>query len=85
MLMRSTVFPFCVILKSILKSLIYIYSSKFELLSILLIVEPLSVFCVRNKNQSLDVVLPFFIFVFKYIYEIYKECLVYFIFGLIGQ
>ena len=28
--------------------------------------------------RSLDVVLPFF-FVFKYIYEIYKECLVYLI------
>ena len=35
--------------------------------------------CLRNEIQSLDVVLPFFIFVLKFFYEIYKEFLVYFI------
>ena len=53
-------FPFSVLLKSILKS--------FELLSanvsVLLIAEPLFVLIVRNENQSLQVVLPFFIFAF---------------------
>ena len=29
-------------------------------------VEPLSVLSVRSENQSLDAVLPFFIFVFKF-------------------
>ena len=34
---------------------------------------------VRNENQSLDVMLPFFIFVFNFFCKIYKEFLVYFI------
>ena len=85
---RSTVFPFSVILKSILKSLIFIYPNLNcygHSVSKLLIVEPLSVLSVRNQNQSLDVVLPFFIFVFKFFSKIYKEFLVYFIVGLIWQ
>ena len=48
-------------------------------------VEPLSMISVRNKTQSLDVVLPFFIFVFKFVYEIYKEFLVYFIVRLLAM
>ena len=63
MLMRSTVIPFSVILKSILKSLIFIYPTLNYYrhnVSILLIVEPFSVLRVRNENQSLDDVLPFF-------------------------
>ena len=84
MLMKSTVFPFSVILKSILKSLVFIYPNLncyWHRVFILLIVEPLSVLSVRNENQtqSLDVVSPFFIFVFNFFYEIYKEFLVYFI------
>ena len=65
MLMRS-VFPFSVIWKSILKSLIFVYPNlnyyRYSVLypSILLIVEPLSVLSVGNENQSLDVVLLFF-------------------------
>ena len=88
MLMRSTAFPFSVILKSILKSLIFIYPNWNHYrhsVSILRIVEPLSVLSVRNENQSFDDVLPFFIFVFKFFYEIYKEFLVYFIIRLIWQ
>ena len=42
---------------------------------ITIIVKPLSVLSVRNENQSLDVVLSFYIFVFKFFYEIYKEFL----------
>ena len=79
MLMRLTVFPFSVILKSILKSLIFIYSNLNyyrHSAAILLIVEPLPVLSVWNENQSLDVVLPFFIFVFNF-FLIYKEFLVY--------
>ena len=82
MQMRSTVFPFSVILKLILKSLILIYPNLNyyrHSVSILLIVEHLSAFNVRNKNQSLDVVLPFFILVFNFFYEIYKEFLVHLI------
>ena len=74
MVKSSTVFPFSVILKSILKSLIFIQRRS---VSVLLIAEPLSVLSVRNENQSLDVVLPFFIFVFNFTFEIYKEFLVY--------
>ena len=33
--------------------------------------QPLPVLSVRNKNQSLDVVLSFIVFVFKFFYEIY--------------
>ena len=44
--------------------------------SILLTVKPLSVLSVQNENQSLDVVLPFFIFVCIFFYEISKEFLV---------
>ena len=44
--------------------------------------EPLCALSVQNKNQSLDVVLPFFIFVFKFFYKIYQEFLVCFIVGL---
>ena len=40
---------------------------------------------VRNKNQSLDVVLPFFIFVFNFFYKIYEESLVHLIAGLIWR
>ena len=72
MLMRSAVFAFSVIFKPILKSLIFIYPNlKCCRLSVskLLIVEPLSVLSVRNKNQSSDVVLPFFIFVFKIFFQ----------------
>ena len=71
-------FPFSVIMKSILKSLIFIYLNLNyyrHSVSVLLIVKPLSVLSVRNENQSLDVVLPFFIFVFNFFYEIYKEFL----------
>ena len=88
MLMKSTVYPLSVILKSILKKLIIIYQNLNyyrHSVSILLIVEPLPVLSVRNKNQSLDVVLPFYIFAFKNFYEIYKESLVYFIVRLIWQ
>ena len=84
--MRSTVFPFSAILKWLLKSLIFIYPNLNyyrHSVSMLLIVEPLSVLSVRSENLSLDVVLPFFIFVFKILYEIYKEFLVYFIVRLI--
>ena len=69
LLMRSTVFPRSVILKSILKSLIFNYPNLnyYRLgVSILLIVKPLSVLSVRKENQSLDVVLPFSIFVFNF-------------------
>ena len=69
MLMRSTVLPFSVILKSILKSVIFIYPNLNyyrHSASILLIVELLSMLSVRNENQGLNVVLPFFIFVFKF-------------------
>ena len=86
MLMRSTLFPFSVILKSILKSLIFIYPNLNyyrHSVSILLLVEPPSVLSVRNENQSLDVALPFFIFVFKFFYEICKEFLIYCIARLI--
>ena len=86
MLMRSTVFPFSVILKSVLKSLIYPSLNCYrQSVSILLIVEPLSVLSVRNKNQSLDVVLSFLFLVFNFFNEIYKECLVHFIVRLIWQ
>ena len=82
-------FPFCVIFKSILKSLIFVYPNLnwyLHNVSKLLLVEPLSVLSVRNHNQSLDVVLPFFIFVFKFFFsEIYKESLVHFIDRLIWQ
>ena len=44
-----------------------------------------SVLSVLNNNQSLDVVLPFFIFVFKFFYEIYKKFLIYFMLRLIWQ
>ena len=47
--------------------------------------EPLSVFSVRNENQSLDVVLPFFIYAFNFFYEIYKKFLVHLIARLIWQ
>ena len=40
---------------------------------------------VRNKDQSLLVVLSFIIFVFKFFYEIYKEFLVHLIAGLIFE
>ena len=60
MVMRSTVYPFSVILKSVLKSLIYPNLNYYRhIVYILLIVEPLSVLSVWNENQSLDVVLPF--------------------------
>ena len=71
MLIRSAVFPFSVILKLILKSLIFIYPNLNyyqHSVSILLIVVPLSVLSVRNENQGLDVVLTFFIFVFEYFF-----------------
>ena len=64
-------FPFSVILKSILKSLIFIYPNLNcyrDSVSKLLIVESLSVLSVRNQNQSLDVVLPLFIFVFNFFF-----------------
>ena len=80
-------FPFSVILKPILKSLIFIYLNlnySRHSVCILLIGEPLSMLSVRNENQSL-VVLPFFIFVSKFFYEIYKEFLIYFIVRLIWQ
>ena len=63
-------FPFSVILKSILKSLIFIYPNLNcyrDSVSKLLIVESLSVLSVRNQNQSLDVVL-LFIFVFNFFF-----------------
>ena len=63
--MRSTVFPFSLILKSTLKSLglIFIYLNYYRYsVSISLTVEPLSVLSVWNENQSLDVVLLFFIY-----------------------
>ena len=66
-------FPYSVILKSILKSFIFIdpnLNYYRHSVSILLIVEPLFVLCVRNENQSLDAVLPLFIFVFKFFYKI---------------
>ena len=44
-------------------------------LSILLVKEALSVLSVWNENYCLNVVLPFFIFVFKILCEIYKEFL----------
>ena len=75
-------FPFSVIHKAILKSLLFIYPNLNcyrHSVSKLLIVEPLFVFSVRNQNQSLDVALSFFIFVFKFFSKIYKEFLVYFI------
>ena len=65
MLMKSTVFLFSLILKSTLKSLglIFIYLNYYWYsVSMRLTVEPLSVLSVRNENQSLDVVLPFFIY-----------------------
>ena len=87
--MRSTVFPFSLILKSTLKSLglIFIYSNYYRYsVSISLTVEPLSVLSVRNENQSLDVVLLFFIyFCFQIFYNTYKEFLVYLIVRLIWQ
>ena len=61
-------FSFGLILKSILKSLLFVYPNlKYyrHRVSILLTVKLLSVYNVRNKNQSLDVVLPFSIVVFK--------------------
>ena len=76
-LMRSTVFPFGLILKIDFGKL-NISLFKIELLlahlhTILLIVEPLPVLSVRNESQSLDVVLSFFIFVFKFFYESYRS------------
>ena len=62
-------FPLRLILKSILKSLIFIYLNLNyyrHRISILLIVEPLFVLSVLNENKSLDTVLPFFVFVFKF-------------------
>ena len=55
-------FPFSVILKSILKSLMFVYPNLNyyrHSVSILLIVKPLSALRVRNENQSCDDVLPF--------------------------
>ena len=77
MLMRSIVFPYGVTLKSILNSLIFIYPNLNyyrHSIFILLIVEPTTMLSVRNENQSLalDVVTPFFIFVFKIFHEILK-------------
>ena len=87
MLMRFTVFPFSLILKSILKSLIkFVYPNLNyyrHSVSILLIVEPLSALSVSNENQSLDVVLPFLCL--KFFYEIYKEFFVHLVAGLIWQ
>ena len=90
MLMRSTVLPFSSILKSILKSLILIYPNlnyyQHSVSTLLTVrVEPFSALSVRNENQSLDVVSPFIIFVFKFFYEIYKELLVHLIARLIWQ
>ena len=65
-------FPFSVVLKSILKSLIFIYPNLNcyrHSVSKLLTMEPLSVLRVRNQSQSLDVVLPFFIVVFKFFFS----------------
>ena len=61
-------FPFSVILKAILKSLVFIYPNLNcyrHSVSKLLIVEPLSVLSVRNQNPSLDVVMPVFIIFFQ--------------------
>ena len=58
-------FPFCIILQTILKSLIFVYPNwnyYRHSVSISLIVELPSVLSVRNENQSLDVVLPIFNF-----------------------
>ena len=85
--MRSTAFPFSLILKSILKSLIFIYLNlnyyrhSVSIYITVLTVEPLSVL----SNQSLDGVLPFFILVFNFFYEIYQEFLVHLIARLIWQ
>ena len=71
-----------------MKSLIFVYPNLNyyrHSVSILLLVEPLSVLSVRNENQSFDDVLPFYIFVFNFFYEIYKEFLVYFNVRLIWQ
>ena len=89
MLMRSTMFPFSLILKSILKSLrlifIYLNYCRYSV-SIWLTVEPLSVLIVRNESQSLDVVLSFFIyFCFQIFCKTYKKFLVYLIVRLIWQ
>ena len=87
--MRSTVFPFSLVLKSTLKSLglIFIYLNYYRYrVSISLTVEPLCELSVRNENQSLDVVLLFFIyFCFQIFYKTYKEFLVYLIVRLIWQ
>ena len=87
--MRSTVFPSSLILKSTLKSLglIFIHLNYYRYsVSISLTVEPLSVLSVRNENQSLDVVLLFFIyFCFQIFYKTYKKFLVYLIVRLIWQ
>ena len=59
-------FSFSLILKSILKTLIFISPNLNyyrHSVSILLTVEPFAVLSVRNENQSLDVVLLFFNFV----------------------
>ena len=64
-------FPFSAILKSVLKSLIYIYPNVNyyrHSVSILLIVELLSELGVRSENQSLGFVLPFFVFVVKFFF-----------------
>ena len=87
--MRSTVFPFSLILKLTLKSLglIFTFLNYYRYsVSISLTVEPLPVLSVRNENQSLDVVLLFFIyFCFQIFYTTYKEFLVYLIVRLIWQ
>ena len=72
-------FPFSVVMKPILKSLVFIDSNlNFyrHSVSIVLIVEPLSVLSVRNENKSLQVVLHSFYCCFQIFYEIYKEFLV---------
>ena len=74
-------------LKSILKSLIFVCSNLNcyrHSVSILLIVEPLSAYSAQNENQRLDIVLPLFIFVFKFFYG-YKNFLVHVIARLIWQ
>ena len=78
---------FSLMLKLILKSLIFIHPNLNyyrHSVSILLTVELLFVLSVRNENRSLEVVLPFFIF-FNFFYEIYKEFLVHLISRLIWQ
>ena len=85
--MKSTVFPFGVVLKWILK--FDIHSTKFELLSAVYPYYQLwnhSLCSVSETKIRAQMLCCHFLFLsFKILYEIYKEFLVYFVVRLIWQ